>query len=943
MKITFLLTWADAVGGTERIILRQASWLAQRHDVEVISVFKTRPALAFDIDERVRVRFLVDSTREVQRTIENDIDEQTCRALAQSPSTLVDPGWEGAFNALADLEVERVLSTSDADVVVSSTPALLAVAATLAPQAALVHQEHRVTELRGPSGGPFRLFTPRAEAVVLLSEPTRDWFSTLLQDAAPRLEIIPNALEPNYRPLSARETRTIVWAGRLTSEKQPLHAVRAFAAIADEYPGWTLRFFGDGPEADRIRREVAAQRLGNRVQVMGASQVLDQEWAKASVCLVTSRTESFSLVALEAMAAAVPVVAYDCPNGPRELIRDGETGFLVPPDDNEELAAALGKILGDADLRHRMGDAALEFSARFEIDPIMERWDRLYLDLAADRAQPGWRERRLRRVAAFRAVRSAIGARDSAPVSSATSGDVDAWAAMVEATVPGLVWSNAQLTRVEDEFSAADVAARNLGLAGDALETAGVDYWLVNRANASTYTLAVSAADRELTIAALARHGADRPAYGEFLNNRGRGVGVRPVIALPGLLAGDRSPAVRVFEPVVTSGRTLRFGSVYGCVIEFWEDTEEGDRVLAPRGTPVGSSLPKAAMTRTWIEVNERRLPTLEPFTRTLVNDIVFPIDVVYTWVDGNDPQWQAKRHDRLDRPDHSEAAEGSARYRARDELRYSLRSLDLFAPWVRHIWLVTDDQRPDWLDTDHPRVTVVDHRQIFTDQAALPSFNSHSIESQLHHIPGLAEHFLYFNDDFFVGRVVKPSAFFTPGGLPKFFISPTLVEPTPVRADDDFNMAAAKNNRDLLNERYGRMLTNGLLHAPYALRRSTLAAVEEEFAEPYRRTMHSRVRAASDISLVSSFAHYFGLITGRAVTSDLKVGFVNVGLREHHARLDRMLLHRGHDVFCLNDFHDADVPDDEQSQIIDSFLQAYFPVAGQFERGSARNRRFTA
>src|SRR5690349_22234344 len=100
MKITFLLTWADMVGGTERVILRQASWLAQRHEVEVISVFKKRDSMAFQVDPKVRVTFLVDATGELQRPMRGGLDELSCAALMQSPSSLVDPSWENAFNAL---------------------------------------------------------------------------------------------------------------------------------------------------------------------------------------------------------------------------------------------------------------------------------------------------------------------------------------------------------------------------------------------------------------------------------------------------------------------------------------------------------------------------------------------------------------------------------------------------------------------------------------------------------------------------------------------------------------------------------------------------------------------------------------------------------------------------------------------------------------------------
>jgi hypothetical protein len=136
---------------------------------------------------------------------------------------------------------------------------------------------------------------------------------------------------------------------------------------------------------------------------------------------------------------------------------------------------------------------------------------------------------------------------------------------------------------------------------------------------------------------------------------------------------------------------------------------------------------------------------------------ITFPIDVVYTWVDGSDPAWRARMRTRWDET-HTERHPLSAnpsRFASRDELRYSLRSLEMYSGWVRRVFLVTDQQVPSWLRRDS--LTVVDHREIFGSTGRLPTFNSHAIESRLHRIPGLREHFLYLNDDVFFGRPVAP------------------------------------------------------------------------------------------------------------------------------------------------------------------------------------------
>ncbi|MGH8881424.1 MAG: stealth family protein, partial [Stackebrandtia sp.] len=131
------------------------------------------------------------------------------------------------------------------------------------------------------------------------------------------------------------------------------------------------------------------------------------------------------------------------------------------------------------------------------------------------------------------------------------------------------------------------------------------------------------------------------------------------------------------------------------------------------------------------------------------------PIDVVYTWVDSECPDWQARyRRHRGDGAD-LRSSDNAERFVNRDELRHSLRSVWMFAPFVRNIYIVTDDQHPEWLLPGDDRVRVVSHREIFPDPSVLPTFNSHAIEANLHRIPGLSENFLYFNDDVFLGRDV--------------------------------------------------------------------------------------------------------------------------------------------------------------------------------------------
>ncbi|XP_018057515.1 PREDICTED: N-acetylglucosamine-1-phosphotransferase subunits alpha/beta isoform X3 [Atta colombica] len=145
------------------------------------------------------------------------------------------------------------------------------------------------------------------------------------------------------------------------------------------------------------------------------------------------------------------------------------------------------------------------------------------------------------------------------------------------------------------------------------------------------------------------------------------------------------------------------------------------------------------------------------------------PIDVVYTWVNGSDPMFLESFQKHVSIVDLSAV---TSRFSDKDELRYSLRSLEMYAPWVRHVYIVTNGQIPSWLDMDNPRITLVTHEDIFLNKSDLPTFSSPAIESHIHRIPGVSDKFLYFNDDVMLGAEIWPEDFVTQAGGQKIYLA---------------------------------------------------------------------------------------------------------------------------------------------------------------------------
>jgi len=325
--------------------------------------------------------------------------------------------------------------------------------------------------------------------------------------------------------------------------------------------------------------------------------------------------------------------------------------------------------------------------------------------------------------------------------------------------------------------------------------------------------------------------------------------------------------------------------------------------------------------------------PTRAEFTETPAQRVDFPIDVVYTWVDGADPAWRARRDTALRKrgEGHHALASNESRYTDHGELRYSMRSLWSYAPWFRRVYLVTDDQVPDWLDTGHPRLRIVSHKELFGDRGRLPTFNSHAIESQLHHVPGLADQYLYFNDDMFFGRPVEPELFFTGNGMARFFLGEQVLDLDVGARRDLPATAAAKKNRELIERDFGVTVRYKYRHGVYPQLREVLAELELRHPDDFARVAASRFRHPDDLSIPSSLSHSYAYLRGRAVEGTMHYRYQDIGRANTARRLDEILRERPQ-VFCLNDI--ATDPDQvpKVDALLQSFFAEYFPLRSPFE-----------
>ena len=173
---------------------------------------------------------------------------------------------------------------------------------------------------------------------------------------------------------------------------------------------------------------------------------------------------------------------------------------------------------------------------------------------------------------------------------------------------------------------------------------------------------------------------------------------------------------------------------------------------------------------------------------------------------------------------------------------------------------------------------------------------------------------------------------FFTPGGLTRFFPSGATVDSAPRRPEDTPANSAGKNNRRLIQEAFGRVLTRKMMHTPHPSRRSVLAEIEERFAEHVTATAEHQFRHPDDIALLSSLQQYYAYLTGRATPGQIRYLYTDLADPETPFGLARLLHHRHLDAFCLNDTASAAEVVPEQAALLADFLPAYLPFPSRWE-----------
>ncbi|MGK5027875.1 Stealth CR1 domain-containing protein [Janthinobacterium sp. RB2R34] len=315
------------------------------------------------------------------------------------------------------------------------------------------------------------------------------------------------------------------------------------------------------------------------------------------------------------------------------------------------------------------------------------------------------------------------------------------------------------------------------------------------------------------------------------------------------------------------------------------------------------------------------------------------PVDIVYLWVDGQDPAWRVRHRAAyaqwaIQHPGQL-ALHGNVagRYRDNGELRYNLRALERFFPDHGHIYLVTDRQVPGWLRASN-HLTVIDHRDLMP-ASALPVFDSAHIESYLHHIPGLAERFLYLNDDVFLGQPFEVDHWFEHGLC--VYLEEAIVD-LPAQLSPDVaapgNCAVLSRNWLAARDSAYRHIPHLFAHAPRPMLVSAMQMLERQASELFAQVRSTVFRSWRAPALLPDLVPRWMVEQGLARSVVLDPLHIASGAPDAPARLAQLCAHFGSlPFFCINDTCDEAQDDDPRLLRVAAMLQQLLPQPSRFER----------
>lgn len=371
MKKISILSLHLGYGGIEKCVVTLANSLCSRYEVEIAVCYKLYDKPAFDIDDRVKIKYL-------NKDLKPNHDALRRAFKSKNPFKMIKEVFFGLkVLYYRKKTMVKYIMNSESDVIISTRDIFNYWLSGYGKSNTLkIGWEHNHFHENYKYANNVSKSAKRLDYLVLVSSELQKFYAKELVNTNCMCIYIPNSIESLPSKKAALENTKLISVGRLSKEKGYIDLLKVFKRLNKDYPKWTLDIVGDGVERENIENYIEKNNLKDKVTLHGfqGKEYIDKLLNQSSIYLMTSYTESFGIVLIEAMSHGVPCIAYDSAEGAREIISSGENGYLIKNRNLEAMVKKIEDLIQDEKERIKIGSQARDSVKKFTSDVVKEEW-----------------------------------------------------------------------------------------------------------------------------------------------------------------------------------------------------------------------------------------------------------------------------------------------------------------------------------------------------------------------------------------------------------------------------------------------------------------------------------------------------------------------------------------------------------------------------------------
>lgn len=364
MKIAYVVDCMYNSGGTERVLTVCANALSEYHDITIVTAFQQRRSDCFSLSPNIK-RYDLEISEDMSGS-------QKKRIYKSKLSQYLRHELFDIAVSLGGMDLDFLHSINDG----SKKIIWLHYAIDIAQTTWVGPNPTVLQKVKAQLQTWKRIYhAKKYDKIIVISKADLEKWQKYTHKAI----CIYNPLTINSSVTSNLLYKCVIAVGRLYYQKGFDYLINAWSLVAEKHPDWHLNIFGEGGARDALQNQIDGLSLQRRVTLCGTTSEIEKEYAKHSIFVLSSRAEGFGLVLVEAASCGLPLVAFNCPSGPSELVLNGKNGLLVNKvGDVSLMARAICNLIEDEELRKKMGIEAQEFSKLFQVENIIPHWNKLF-------------------------------------------------------------------------------------------------------------------------------------------------------------------------------------------------------------------------------------------------------------------------------------------------------------------------------------------------------------------------------------------------------------------------------------------------------------------------------------------------------------------------------------------------------------------------------------